>query len=100
MFFNDSIELKIPKPIIKLSVSDSIALNQENLLQIKKYYENEKQESKVESRIADKLDHKTVVKIWTDRDNYFINDKIRIIVESNKDFNREKLKIEFEANKQ
>lgn len=97
--FNDAIKLKIPEPIIKLAVSDSIALNLENqeiLLQEQKYYENERQESKVESRIIENLNQKIVVKLWTDHENYIVNDKIRIIVESNKDFNREKIKIEFE----
>ncbi|WP_395075684.1 hypothetical protein [Flavobacterium sp.] len=101
MIFNDSIKLKIPDPIIKLSVSDSITLEhkkqEENLDQLK-FYENERKESNIESRIIENIDKSAIVKLWTDNMKYKVNDKIRIVVESNKDFYSEKLKIKFKNN--
>ncbi len=101
MIFNDSIKLKIPNAIIKLSVSDSIAFElkkQEKSLEELKFYENERKESKIESRIVENIDKSAIVKLWTDNTKYKTNEKIRIVLESNKDFDSEKLKIKFKNN--
>ena len=101
MIFKDSVQLKIPNPIIKLSVSDSIALElkrQEENLEKLKFHENKRKESKIESRIIEDIDKSPIVKLWTDNLKYKINDKIRIVVESNKDYDGEKLKIKFKNN--
>ncbi|HEX8576125.1 MAG TPA: hypothetical protein VF677_07515 [Flavobacterium sp.] len=101
MIFNDSVELKIPEPIIKPSVADSIALElkkQKQYLELSEFEENNRKESKIESRIIEDRDTSIIVKLWTDHTQYKINDKIRIVVECNKDFENEELKINFNKN--
>ncbi len=101
MIFDDSIKLKIPEPIIKLSKTDSIALEikkqNENLEQLA-FYENERKESHIDSRIIENSSKNTIVKLWTDKIEYNINDNVRIILECNKDFYQEKLKLIFKNN--
>ncbi len=101
MIFNDSIKLKTPEPIIKLSETDSIAFEikkQEEQSERLAYYENERKESQIDSRIIKNTNKNAIIKLWTDKIEYKIYDKIRIIVESNKDFDNEKLKLKFKNN--
>lgn len=97
MFFNDSIKLEIPEPITKLSVSDSIALAlkiEEENFRIK---EKRRAECDINSRIPDN-NNKIKVLLWADNMKYKVNNEIRIVAESNRDFDYETLKINLKNN--
>lgn len=96
MVFKDSIKLKIPDPIIKISSSDSIA-SENNKIEELKIEEKNRAECTINSRI--KENENTIIAIvWTDKLDYKVNDEIRIIVECNNDFDKEKLELKFKRN--
>jgi hypothetical protein len=96
MVFKDSIKLKIPNTIIKISSSDSIALENNKIVELK-IEEKKRAECTINSRIKESVNTITVI-AWTDKLDYKVNDEIRIIVECNNDFDKEKLELKFKNN--
>ncbi|UNZ00343.1 hypothetical protein MQE36_08385 [Zhouia spongiae] len=88
--------LKKPQKPIKLSKTDSIKMvEKEDVGKIKKYEGSEKArlEGKIESRLSKNI-NKSVFLLWTDKNILKINDRFRIIIESNLDFDKTSISME------
>jgi len=80
--------LKKPQKPVKLSKVDSINLmDKEESDKLEKYKiaEKERLESKIESRISKNINKRGLL-LWTDKNILKINDRFRIVIESNMDF--------------
>ena len=93
MIFKDSIHLSIPDPIVNVSTTDSIdsEIEKLNLLKAKN---KEREENVINSRFKKNSIHKKAI-IWTDYENYKINDEVRIVIEVKSDFDFDNLNLNF-----
>ena len=92
--------LKKPKESVKLPKVDSIILeDKQEVDRIKnhKMSEKERLEGKIESRISKNINHKVFL-LWTDKDIVKLNDRFRIVIESNMDFDKTSISMEFIEN--
>lgn len=86
MHFDDSIHLKKSIEKIILSETDSLHLKKEkDGLKRFKLAKSQKLESQINSRIPKNRKSKTTC-LWTDKNNYKVNSKFRIVIESNFEF--------------
>ena len=97
---NEYVVLKKPKETVKFSQVDSIKLaNKQEADRIEKYKEAEKErlEEKIESRISKNINNRGLL-VWTDKNILKLNDHFKIVIESNIDFDKASISIEFIEN--
>jgi len=92
--------LKKPQKPIKLSKTDSIKIvEKKDADRMEKYKESEKErlEGKIESRISKNINKRGLL-LWTDKNILKINDRFRIVIESNLDFDKTCVSMEYIEN--